>query len=296
MDEAVLIAFLGDVHGCVLHAMAALLALQHAEERQLDAVVQVGDFSAFPNPDRLQPVDCEYITLSPAQGDVFRLLDPPPPLAAALERFRHRLARPVIVVSGNHEDHDWLAARHQEAGDAFVAIDACGIFEHVADGTIVRLGDCAIAVLGGIDAPGERCDFDQAALHTLGSVPPGAVDVLVTHDGPYGMSTNWNGTVQGSHTITRLIEHLQPRLHVSGHYHHMNGPRLYGPTESYALANLVPPKRRRHGADPLNPEQRVAPGSVGVLDTATWKFRYVTEAWLDKIQGDDVDLDAALDR
>ena len=70
-SETVLIAFVGDVHGCVLHAMSAVLALEHHEGRRLDAVVQVGDFGAFPSVDRLQPVDREYLTSSPAQADVF---------------------------------------------------------------------------------------------------------------------------------------------------------------------------------------------------------------------------------
>ncbi len=83
---------------------------------------------------------------------------------------------------------------------------------------------------------------------------------------------------------------------MSGHYHHINGPRVYGPTTSYALANLVPPNRRRHGAEPLNPDQRVAPGSLGVLDTERGRFATATNAWLDDIHGDDIDLASAFDR
>ncbi len=291
-----LIVFIGDIHGCVLHAMAALLRLERAEGRRPGAVVQVGDFGAFPGPDRLEPVDREYMTLSPAQGDVFRLLDPPPSLAPALRQFRDRLTRPVVVVSGNHEDHDWLDQRRREAGAGRVPIDSFGIFEHAPDGSIVEFDGVAMAVFGRIDAPSTRYHFDPDALDALLALEPGAVDILVTHDGPYGMSTNWRGDIQGSQAITDLIASLQPRLHVSGHYHHINGPRVYGATTSYALANLVPPTRRRHGAEPLNPDQRVAPGSLGVLDTETWTFRYVTDAWLDDIQGDDIDLASALDR
>lgn len=291
-----LIAFVGDVHGCVLHAMAALLRLERAEDHRPDAVVQVGDFGAFPGPDRLESVDREYVALSPAQGDVFRLLDPSPALASALRRFRRRLARPVIVVSGNHEDHDWLDEKHRESATDRVAIDDFGIFEHVADGSVLQLDGLAIAFLGRVDAPGARCHFDAVAMDALMALEPGAVDILVTHDGPYGLSTNWRGDVQGSKAITELIASLRPRLHVSGHYHHINGPRSYGPTTSYALANLVPPARRRHGPDALNADQRVAPGSLGVLDTETWSFRYVTESWLGEICGDDIDLASALDR
>ena len=292
-----LVAFIGDVHGCVLHAMSAVLALEHHENRRLDAVVQVGDFGAFSSPDRLPPVDQEYVTANPAQGDVFRLLQPPAELLDSLQRFRAHLTRPVMVVSGNHEDHDWLAERHRAAGGAaVVAIDEFGIFEHVADAVVTEIGDVTLGFLGRIDAPGFACDFDRPALEKMMGLQPGSVDVLVTHDGPYGLSTNWSGKVQGSKALTRLVEHLQPRLHVSGHYHHINGPRTYGTTTSFALANLVDAKRKRYRAEPVNPRQRVSEGSISVLDTQTWTFRYVTDEWLDDISGDDIDLDAALDR
>lgn len=71
---------------------------------------------------------------------------------------------------------------------------------------------------------------------------------------------------------------------------------MYAPTMSYVLAKLVPPKCRRHGSEPFNPDQRVAPGSIGLLDTEAWEFRYVTDARLDDISGDDIDLVGALDR
>ncbi len=292
-----LVAFIGDVHGCVLHAMSAVLALEYHENRRLDAVVQVGDFGAFPTPDRLQPVDKEYVTANPAQGDVFRLLHPPAELVGPLQRFREHLARPVMVVSGNHEDHDWLAERHRAAGDAaVVAIDDFGIFDHVVDAAVIDVGDVRMGFLGRIDAPGLPYDFDRPALEEMTELEPGSVDVLVTHDGPYGLSTSWSGNVQGSTALTRLVEHLQPRLHVSGHYHHINGPRTYGTTTSFALANLVDAKRKRYRAEPVNPSQRVSEGSIGVLDTEAWTFRYVTDEWLADICGDDIDLGASLDR
>lgn len=292
-----LIAFIGDVHGCVLHAMSAVLALEHHENRRLDVVVQVGDFGAFPSPDRLQPVDKAYVAANPAQGDVFRLLHPPAELVEPLQRFREHLTRPVMVVSGNHEDHAWLAERHRAAGGATaVAIDDFGIFEHVADAVAIEIGGVRLGFLGRIDAPGFAYDFDRPALEVMIDLEPGSIDVLVTHDGPYGLSTNWGGKVQGSRALTRLLEHLQPRLHVSGHYHHVNGPRTYGTTTSFALANLVDAKSKRYRVEPVNPRQRVSPGSIGVLDTESWEFRYVTEGWLEDICGDDIDLGAALDR
>jgi hypothetical protein len=40
--------------------------------------------------------------------------------------------------------------------------------------------------------------------------------------------------------------------------------------------------------DPANPEQRVAPGGIGLLDTHT--FEYIHDGWLADVCGDDLDL------
>jgi hypothetical protein len=52
--------------------------------------------------------------------------------------------------------------------------------------------------------------------------------------------------------------------------------------------------QRRFGASLVNPAQTVSPGSVGVFDTGTGCFEYITNPWLDQIQGDDIDLKALL--
>ncbi|OLT13681.1 hypothetical protein BJF79_20060 [Actinomadura sp. CNU-125] len=75
-------------------------------------------------------------------------------------------------------------------------------------------------------------------------------------------------------------------MHVSGHYHHENGPRRYGATVSYALGQLVQPKVK--GGEPFNPRQEVMPGSIGLLDTET--FEYVRDSWLADVRGDELDL------
>jgi hypothetical protein len=146
-----------------------------------------------------------------------------------------------------------------------------------------------VAFLGLIEAPG-KMDLDESAYARLTAVEPGGVDVLVTHDAPYGMSLDRRGNVQGSAKLTRLIERLQPRLHVSGHYHHPSGPRRYGDTTSYALAQLVQPKVTRWEPEPVNPEQRVTAGSIGLLDTETGGFEYVQDEWLADVKGDALDL------
>jgi Icc-related predicted phosphoesterase len=277
------IAFVGDVHGCALHALAALLTLQRERSIALDAIIQVGDLGAFRSFVELDDSDRWYVEDNPAQRQLFRVLDPDPALAATLDDAVAELRGAVRFVSGNHEHHPWLDGLHAD-GRAEVAIDPRGVFVHVADGTVLDVAGLRCAFLGKIDAPGFAFDFDRDALDALLALPTGSVDVLVTHDGPWGMCTSWRGETQGSQAITALVEHLQPRLHVGGHYHHVNGPRRYGATVSYALAALVNPRRSRWASGWWNPTELVSPGSIGLLDVGTGDFEYVTDEWLAQVR------------
>ena len=281
------VAFFGDVHGCVLHAFGAALALQRRRGITLDALIQVGDLGAYPGPERWDEAGRRFGANGPAQWDFFRLLDPTPELADALRAALGQLP-PLTFVSGNHEDHEWLAALHAAGDPAVTPVDPLGACHHVACGSIIELAGQRTAFLGRIEAPG-KMDLDPAAYDRLMSAAPGDVDILITHDGPYGMSTDRRGDPQGSPKLTALIDHLRPRLHVSGHYHHQNGPRRHGPTFSYALAQLVPPKSTRWEPS-VNPRQQVAPGSIGLLDTDTYTFEYIHDPWLADVHGDDLDL------
>ncbi|RKS79336.1 Icc-related predicted phosphoesterase [Actinomadura pelletieri DSM 43383] len=285
------IAFIGDVHGCVLHALGAAVALSRHRGIRLDAVIQVGDLGAFPSPDRWDDASRRFRADNPAQDAFFDLLDPSPHLA---EGVRLALAHipPILFLSGNHEDHTWLAGLHKTRAAPVTPVDPLGAYHHVACGHITEVAGRRTAFLGKIELPGPT-DYDAAAYDRLLHTEPGSVDILVTHDGPYGMST-YRDTVQGSPKLTRLLEHLQPRLHVGGHYHHENGPRRYGTTTSYALAQLVPPKVHRRSPDPINPRQQVAAGGIGLLDTATYDFEYVHDPWLADVHGDTPDLTALI--
>ncbi|WP_157995854.1 metallophosphoesterase family protein [Thermomonospora amylolytica] len=280
------VAFFGDVHGCALHALGAAVLLGRRRGIRLDALIQVGDLGAYPSPERWDEASRRFGADNPAQHDFFRLLDPPPRIA---EGVRLALAEvpPFLFVSGNHEDHDWLASLHQ-AGDAVVTpVDPLGSHRHVACGNVIEVAGQRTAFLGLIEVPGGM-DLDPDAYARLLAAEPGSVDILITHDGPYGMS-EYRGTIQGSPKLLKLLEHLQPRLHVSGHYHHQNGPRHYGRTTSYALAQLVQPKR--HGEDP---NARITPGSIGLLDTETYDFEYIHDPWLAEVNGDTLDLPTLL--
>lgn len=282
------IAFVGDVHGCVRHALGAAVMVQQRRGIRLDAVIQVGDLGAYPSFDRFDEPSRRFARDHPAQRDFLQLLDPSPEFADGVRAALDHLP-PIRFVSGNHEDHDWLARLHDAAASDVVPVDPLGVFRHVACGSVIDVAGQRVAFLGLIELP-KRMDVDEHAYARLMAARPGSVDILVTHDGPYGLSENRRGVTQGSPKLTRLIEHLRPPLHVGGHYHHLNGPRRYGPTTSYALAQLVEPKAGWWVPGPINPGQHVTPGSIALLDTDTGDFTPVDDPWLTEVAGDNLDL------
>lgn len=286
-----LLAFVGDVHGCTAHAFAALMRLQDERQVRLDAIVQVGDLGAHRSTETLAESDRWYLTNNPAQAHIFQVLGADDATADVLRVVRDTLGGPMHAISGNHEDDAWVARLHAEADDELVVqLDPAGSLVHVASGSVLTMAGLTVAFLGGIDAPGRPFDLDPRALDALHAFDPGSIDVLVTHDGPHGMCTSWDGRVQGSHRLTHLIERLQPTVHVSGHYHHRNGPRSYGRTTSFALDALVHPTSDRWSGESINPMQRVSPGSIGLLDSSSLTFEYVEDDWLEQISGDDIGL------
>src|SRR5690606_33744642 len=100
------------------------------------------------------------------------------------------------------------------------------------------------------------------------------VDVLVTHEGPYGTSRGFRGDVQGSPIVTALVERLRPKWHVAGHVHTLIGPRDVGGTTYLGLAALVASRRWQPEATGL------LPGCLGVLDTDADELAPVTDGWL----------------
>ncbi len=253
------IAFVGDIHGRVLHLIALLLELQRTGHA-IDRVIQVGDLGAYRDLEHLDPATRRFSRDDPAELDFLRLLAPDAGLAVLLRHARAQLGAPVLFLRGNHEDHVWLADRLQERGAREAAIDPLDLFHFVADGSVLDLGGVRLAVLGGA-ADDPLGPIDAAAYEALRALEPGSIDVLVTHDGPHGVGIGYHGNVQGSRRLSALVAHLQPRFHVGGHYHTLNGPHRHGATVYLGLSCLVHPARK-------DPSRRIQPGAVAIFDSA----------------------------
>lgn len=274
-----LVGFVGDAHGRVLHAIAAVATWQARAGRRFDLVIQVGDLGAYPDlatMDPIDPVAYPHLALDPSEADFSRLLRAEGDRAGNLKRVRAQFNCPIYFIRGNHEDYEWLQQLPGDETTGIAPADPHGFFRYVPDGRLLRFGALRIAFLGGA-GDGTRGaaagDVDRDALQSLMALGPGKFDVLVTHDAPYGISVGYRGQTLGSKLITRLVAHTQPAFHVAGHVH-LNGPRAIGRTTFLCLSALRPSVRRHPDA------QGLQPGCLAVLDTETARLAPVTDPWL----------------
>jgi hypothetical protein len=259
-----LVGFLGDLHNRVYLGLAAVLEWQRRSGRQFDLVVQVGDLGV-PEPNADDP----YVSADDAERDFGRFLAATGRRADSIRRARALLPGPMPFVRGNHEDPDWLAALPADG-----RADPFDVFRYVRDGAIAETGGVRIAYLGGVEEQSDHAAIDRAAYDRLLALGPGRVDLLTTHQGPYGTSVGFRGDVHGSPMISRLVESLQPRWHVAGHAHVVHGPRAFGPTTYLGIECVIASPR-------WHPEVTgLQPGCLALLDTESGELAPVMDSWL----------------
>jgi hypothetical protein len=162
----------------------------------------------------------------------------------------------IHFIRGNHENHQLLKGYNQISE---LESDPLACLRYVPDGTILDKNGFTIGFLGGVESPNED-GIDSGKVSSLKGV-----DVLITHDGPFGIAQGFKGQLQGSKLMTHIITEIQPKYHFYGHYHIVNGPTKTGRTLSYGLSTMVLPIRR-------NPELDINPGSLGIFDTETKEY------------------------
>jgi Icc-related predicted phosphoesterase len=269
------IAFVGDIHGRVFHAIATIIKWQTINNQKLDMIIQVGDLGAYPKPDDTM-LNNKFILEDPTELDFSKYINADLELQDDLWYARHQLSQPIHFIRGNHEDFEWLNLI-SENGTKITAIDKFDIIRYIPDGTIIDLNGIKIAFLGGIETDKEELRaIDFKAYSNLIKYEPGVIDILVTHDSLYGTGISFKGEVQGSKKVTQLVEAIQPKYLVAGHYHHMIEPQQIGTTKYLGLNILIPPIRK----DKLGCVQK---GSIAVLDTIECAIELVKDDWLSQI-------------
>ena len=267
------IAFVGDVQGRIFHLFSVLDSWQSRNNCKFDAMIQVGDLGAYPNPDE-KMLTSKFVLQDPTELDFSRFIYADKDLKNYLLLTREQFKCPIWFIRGNHEDFLWLDEIKRSSINPISSIDQFDLLHYVSDGTVTDIHNMKVAFLGGI----ETSELDEGSINEIEyqkliQYSPGEIDVLVTHDAPYGINVGFKGKVQGSKKITHLIEQVQPKYLIAGHYHHMNGPRKYGRTIYMGLNILVPPIRKEELG-------KVQAGSICVLDTVTNMLEFVTDEWL----------------
>jgi len=185
------ILFISDVHGRfeLINAQTA-----HAElwlERPVDAVVLAGDLGLFE-----------------------------PHLSSFFRKQRQRFLRPFYFIEGNHEDFDALDVLVRRYAD---------VMTHLPRGTLWEIAGHKVLALGGVSYM-DALNTPRASLLNPADIarclehPPGAAEVLVTHDCPCGIGMANSPTYghlgpPGFAGSRELLAHLRPPTWVFGHFH-----------------------------------------------------------------------------
>lgn len=277
------IAFFGDVHGQVYHLLAAVIVWQERTSTVLDLVIQVGDFGA----ERLEKmthnseVFLRYPANNPAEFDFLRVLHAQEQLSARLRDIRQQIQQPICFLRGDHDEAEWLRLLSQGVQSTTIPIDSFDLFHYVPDGTILVCGGMKLAFFGGVEHPErgkEGTEHDPASLAALLETRRGEIDVLITHEPPYGASTGFYGQIQGSSCVSKLIDVIQPQYHLAGHLHTMIGPKHYGQTTYLGLNQFG--GFLKHKPRQRDSSQTLQPGTMALLDTETGRLDFVVGDWL----------------
>ncbi len=224
-------AVFGDIHGRISLMYTLAILWQQEAGINLDGLLQVGDFGAFPDLSKL-----DEATKKHAQKDPDELGFQDYHIATPESKFylEHQQAPITYFVRGNHEDFDYLDSFNKPS-----SIDPWEKIWFIPDRQIVTVGErdlsIEIAGFGGIAPRQEKplrgklarekyrkaqkiskSDprfFSETSIENIRSNLQN-IDILMTHAGPQS-----SDLPTGSIFLNLLIEHLQPRVHLFGHHH-----------------------------------------------------------------------------
>jgi Icc-related predicted phosphoesterase len=231
-------AVFGDIHGRI--TLMLVLARRWEEEtgRRLDGILQVGDFGAFPDVQRLDKATAKHAARDTDELGFSEYLEG----CEEGERLLGTPGWPVVWMRGNHEDFEYLSMFLQPT-----AVDPWGRLVYVPDGASYEVAGVRVGAMGGKPEPtaargrGRRAReaHRKASLAALNptyldpglagkAYPEGGIDVLLTHGGPDALLDG------GSAALTSLTERVAPRVALFGHHHTFAHPTT-GPGGAFTV-------------------------------------------------------------
>lgn len=187
--------------------------ITHATEtldREVEQVLVLGDFGMF----------------APNLHDYFR-------------RDGGRFQVPVSFIEGNHEDFN--------AFDQLVR-DYADVVTYLPRNSVQEIGPWRWLCIGGaryMDAwsTPSGCEITEADIERCVENPSGSIDFVISHDSPTGIGVTSNAELghlgkPGVEGLTRVADHLKPRLWFFGHHHRWHeqesgGTRFVGLPQSW---------------------------------------------------------------
>lgn len=183
--------------------------------------MQTGDLGAFPDEASLDGATRRHARRDPDEIGFmryFRRYD------EATATTLQRLECDLLFVRGNHEAHLWLDGLEQQAREPLFAVDVYRRVYCLRSGVpytfqrggeqITLLGIGRIGMRGDGTVGPKSHNLQAYELERLSQVGNRQIDVLVTHDAPYGLVFPESGL----HSIRSVLEDYRPVYHFFGHY------------------------------------------------------------------------------
>jgi hypothetical protein len=249
-DTPPTICVIGDVHGHLQLALCIAARWQRELRVQFEAVLLAGDVGTFTEASQLDNATRRHGRDNPCELEFLEFWSREPfpswlrTLFDAAEDGGLGLTCPLVMVHGNHEGFEHLAALHTGPvpGDpapiaALPVVDTGGYLRYLPSGW--RCRTASGKVLGGIGGieTGQR----KAKYHELAYIDERAVtkllgqrcDLLLTHQGPAAVQDEY-----GSPTLDLFLESGQIATWFHGHGVRYDGVATAGPREQTLVVPL----------------------------------------------------------
>lgn len=275
------IAIFADLHGYIELCFKLCARWQNETGERIDLILQTGDLGAFPDEASLDGATRRHARRDPDEiGFMHYFMRYDEATTATLRQLECNL----LFVRGNHEAHLWLDSLELQTSEPLFAVDVYRRIYCLKGGLpyTFQRGSEQITILGigrigmrGDGTVGPKIHHLQAyEFERLSQLAHGQIDLLVTHDAPYGLIFPESGL----HSIQRVLDDHRPLYHFFGHYLGdtcLQMSYLNHVTSGWKLAEAHFNKKA--------PDYTLQVGVMGILrwtDRAQHDFELVDAPWL----------------